>query len=108
MKKIYVIIIGVLLLVILGGCSNNKEPQVRIRNEGADKINVTIQFAAEKKINLSDIEAGKTTDYKVVSAGNITATDLTRNESVSFLAENKASYTVVMGLGKAPSVNMDK
>ncbi len=108
MKKIFIGILSIVLFVLINGCSGSADPQFRIRNEQSNKVTVKIQAPESKLSNVNDIEPGRTTAYQKVSEGNITATDVTHNESISFLASNNVNYTIVLSAGKPPSVLIEK
>jgi hypothetical protein len=108
MKKIFISILGLVIIFVISGCSGNKETQFRIRNEQLDKASVTIQPSGGNKISIYDVEPGQTTEYKNISEGNITVTDVSHNESVSFIAVKNTQYTIIFSTGKPPSVNEDQ
>ena len=108
MKKIFISILGLVVILIISGCSSNKETEFRIRNEQLDKVNVTIQPPGGNKITIYDVEPGLTTEYKKISDGNITVTDVSHNESVSFIALKNTQYTIIFSTGNPPSVSEDQ
>ncbi|MBA4309500.1 MAG: hypothetical protein C0425_04110 [Chlorobiaceae bacterium] len=108
MKKIFVGILTLVLFVFIYGCARNTDPQFSIRNEQANKVDVKIQTSLGNKITINDVEPGQTTAYQTATEGNITATDVIRNESVSFLAEKNTRYTIVISGDKPPSVAVDQ
>ena len=108
MKKIFIGILSLVFFVFINGCSSNTDPQFRIKNEQVSKVNVKIQTSGNNKFSIKDVEPGQTTEYQKVSEGNITATAVIQNESVSFLAEKNTQYTIVISIGKAPSVHVDQ
>lgn len=108
MKKIFIGILSLVFFVFINGCSNSTDPQFRIRNEQLNKVNMNIQTSGNNRFNINDIEPGQTTAYQAVSEGNITATAIIQNESVSFLAAKNTRYTIVISTGKPPSVHVDK
>jgi len=108
MKKNIITILCLLLLIQWNGCSKTTDTQLRIKNEKMDKINMSIQTSARDKFNINDIEPGQTTTYQTVSEGNITVINITQNESVSFVAAKNSYYTIIIGTGKPPSVQLDK
>jgi len=107
-KKIFAGILGILFIVLINGCSSSADPQFRIRNEHSGKVTVKIQAQENKISSVNDIEPGQTTSYQNTSEGNITATDITHNESVSFLAAKNVNYTILLSSGAPPSVLIDK
>ena len=107
MKKIFIGIVTIVFIVIIAGCSANTDPQFRIRNEQSSKINIKIQTSDNKKIDINDIEPGKTTEYRKVPEGALVATSVTQNESVSFNAAKSTRYTVIVSTGKPPSMSID-
>jgi len=108
MKKIFIGILSLVFFVFINGCSSNTDPQFRILNEQVNKVNVNIQTSGGNKININGVEPGQTTSYQTASEGNITATDVIQNESVSFLAAKNTHYTIIISTGKPPSVHVDQ
>lgn len=108
MKKIFIGILSLVFFLIINGCSRNTDPQFRIRNEQLNKVNMNIQTSGGNKININGVEPGQTTAYQTASEGNITATAIIQNESVSFLAAKNTHYTIVISTGRPPSVNVDQ
>lgn len=108
MKKIFIGILSLVILVYINGCSRSTDPQFRVQNEQLNKVNLKVQTSGGNKFNLNDIEPRKTTAYQTAPEGNITATDVIHNESVSFLAEKNNNYTIIISTGKPPSVHTDK
>jgi len=108
MKKIFICILSLVFFVCINGCASNPDPQLRIRNEQLGKVNVNVQTTGGNKLNINNIEPGQTTEYQKFSEGNITATDVVHNESVSFLAAKNTHYTIVISSSKPPSVQVDK
>lgn len=107
MKKLFIGILSLVLFAFLTGCSHNGEPQFRIKNEQLNKANLKIQTAGSNKLFINDVEPGKTNKYQTAPEGNISATDLIRNESISFLAKKNTLYTIVLSEGKPPSIQID-
>jgi hypothetical protein len=108
MKSIFLGILSLTIIVLFYSCSVNKDPQFRIRNEGSDKINVKVQSPEDVKMSINDIEPGQTTEYTTTSEGNITATAVIQNESISFPAAKNTRYTIIISPGKPPSLQIDK
>lgn len=108
MKKLIVSILSALLLVLCNSCSSNSDPQLRIRNEQQNKVNVNIQSSENNKFSINDIAPGQMTNYQRVSEGNITAINITQNESISFLAAKNIRYTVVIRTGNPPALHIDQ
>ncbi len=107
MKNIIKGIISLAVIVYLFGCSQNTTPQFRIRNEQSGKVSVKVQTTGTGKFTINDIEPGQATTYQNASEGNITATAIVQNESISFLAKKNTRYTIVINTGKPPSLKMD-
>jgi hypothetical protein len=108
MKKIFIGILGLLFFILINGCSRNTDSQFRIRNEQLNKVNVKIQTSASDKPIFDEVENGQVTAYQSVSEGNVTATNVSQNESVSFLVAKNTHYTIVISIGKPPSVQVDQ
>ncbi|MDP3150633.1 MAG: hypothetical protein Q8N83_16050 [Ignavibacteria bacterium] len=108
MKKILYGILGLLFFVIINGCSRNVEPQLRISNKQSSKVSVKIQTSGSDKYIMNEVEPGKTTEYQVVTEGNITATAVTQNESISFLAAKNTHYSIIVSADQPLSMHVDK
>ncbi len=108
MKKIFIGILSLVFFLIINGCSSNTDPQFRILNEQVNKVNMNIQTSGNNKFSINNVEPGQTTAYQTASEGNITATAVIQNESVSFLAAKNTHYTIIISTGKPPSVHVDQ
>ena len=109
MKKIVIGMLSLVFFVLLNGCSRNTEdPQFRISNKQSNKVMVKIQTSGSEKSSINKVEPGQTTEYQTVTVGNITATSVTQNESISFLAVKNTHYTIVISTGKPPSLHVDQ
>ncbi len=108
MKNIYIVILSLAVFVFVNGCSRNVDPQFRIRNEQLNKVSVKIQTSGNSTLSTSYVESGQTTSYQTASVGNITATSVNQNESVSFVAAKNAHYTIIISTGKPPSLHVDQ
>ena len=108
MKKLLYGILGLLFIVFINGCSRNVEPQLRISNKQSSKVSVKIQTSGSDKFILNEVEPGKTTEYQSVTQGNITATAVIQNESISFLAAKNTNYTIVVSAEQPLAMHVDK
>lgn len=112
MKNIIVGILSLAFLIGIMSCSDEADPKFRIRNERLDKANVQIQTTGGNTININDVEAGQTTAFQTAAQGNITATAVIQNESVSptvtFIAAKDTRYTIVILTGAIPTLRVDR
>ena len=108
MKHLFTSILSIVLIVILAACSSNNDPQVRIKNEQLNMVNVNLQTSEKVIISFNNIETGQTTDYQEVHEGNITATDVIRNESVSVITKVNTNYTIIISTNKPPTIETEK
>jgi hypothetical protein len=112
MKNILFNILSLAFLIIIISCSAEEDPQFRIRNERSTKANVQIQTSGGNTININDVVAGQTTAYQTAAEGNVTATAVIQNESVSptvtFFAAKDTRYTIVIQTGTTPSLRVDR
>lgn len=108
MKHLFTSILSIVLIVILAACSSNNDPQVRIKNEQLNSVNVNLQTSENVIISFNNIETGKTTAYQKVHEGNITATDVIRNESVSVITKENTNYTIIISTNKPPIIEAEK
>jgi hypothetical protein len=111
MKKLIVGLCGLILLVyviFINSCSGNADSQFRIRNDQVNKVSLNVQAAEDKKISINNVEPGEITGYKTAAVGNMTVTDVVKNESVSFLVEKNTRYTIIVSADKPPTFNIDK
>ncbi|MBU0473274.1 MAG: hypothetical protein KKF62_03845 [Bacteroidetes bacterium] len=111
MKKLLVSIISVLFLLAIVSCSDEENPKFRIRNERTTKANVQVQTTGGNTININDVEEAETTAYQSAAEGNIVATAVIQNETVSptitFFAAKDIRYTIVIRTGTIPSLRVD-
>ena len=100
-----------IVLVLVVGCSSNSRPTVRVRNDRATKANVQFKNAAGNTTNVNDVAGGSASPYVDVEPGSYTVTAVIQNESVSptvtFRAENDATYTLVVVTGVTPTLRVD-
>lgn len=112
MKKLLVSIITTLFLLSMVSCSDEVNPQFRIRNERSTKANVQVQTTGGNTININDVEEAETTAYQSAAEGNIVATAGIQNETVSptitFFAAKDVRYTIVIRTGTTPSLRIDR
>jgi len=109
MKKIVIGMLSIIFFVLINGCSRNaEEPQFRISNKQSEKVSVKIQTPGSSNFIINEVEPGQTTEYQAASLGNITATSVTQNESISFLAAKNTNYTIIISTGKPPSLHVDQ
>jgi hypothetical protein len=111
-KNIIIGILSLAFIIAIIGCSEEEDPKFRIRNDRADKANVQIQTTGGNTININDVEAGQTTAFQTAAQGNVTATTVIQNESVSpavsFYAEKGTRYTIVIQIGNPPVLRVDR
>ena len=108
MKNILISILSLVVFIFINGCSHNTNPEFRIKNEQSNKVDMKIQTSDGSKYSINDVNTGQTTEYKTAPEGNITATAVIQNESVSFLAAKNTHYTIVISTGKPPSLQVDQ
>ncbi|NCS89460.1 MAG: hypothetical protein CO127_04870 [Ignavibacteria bacterium CG_4_9_14_3_um_filter_36_18] len=112
MKNLLVVILSVTVLFGLISCSDDTNPNIRIRNEQSDKTNVQLQTTGGNTININDVIAGQTTEYRTVAEGNVTATAVIQSVSVSpsatFFAAMNTRYTIVILSGTIPSLRVEE
>jgi len=112
MKNILVGFLILVFLIAIVSCSDEKDPKFRIHNERSTKANVQVQTSGGNTININDVEAGQTTAYQTAAQGNVTATAVIQNESVSptakFFAAKDARYSIVIQTGNPPSLRVNR
>ena len=108
MKNIFIGVISLAFLIFINGCSHNTNPEFRIKNGQSNMVAMKIQTSEGNKFNINDIEPGQTTAYQTVSEGNITATAVVQNESISFIATRNTHYTIIISNGNPPSLQVDQ
>ena len=112
MNKIWASIFCLTFLLGIISCSDETDPNIRVRNERADKANVQIKTTGGNTININDVTAGQTTAYQSFAEGNVTVTAVIQNESVSptasFFAAKDISYTIVILVGDTPTLRVDQ
>jgi hypothetical protein len=109
---------SLLILFIAGlvlsqfGCSTDPEnqPRFRIKNDRATKVNLQIKTSGGNTININDVLPGQTTEYRDAAAGDIEATAIIQDVSVSptttFNAQMNKSYTIVVVNSNPPTLNV--
>jgi hypothetical protein len=111
MKKIIVSILCLIFLVGIVSCSDDVEPNIRIRNDRINKANIQLQTTGGNTININDITTNQTTAYQSIASGNVNVTAVIQNESVSpkvsFYAAKDESYTVVIVNGNVPTLRVE-
>jgi len=110
MKNTMMFIVAAIFVLSWVGCTS-EDPQIRIRNERVDKANIQLQTTGGNTININDVSTGQTTGYQTVAEGNVVATAVIQNESVSptatFNAEMDSRYTVVILAANPPAIRID-
>jgi len=105
-------ILGIASILSMSACSDEADPQFRVMNERADKVNVQIQTTGGNTINLNDVQAGQGTTYQSALEGTITATAVIQNEQVtpqiSFFAVKGSRSTIVVQAGTTPTLRVDR
>lgn len=107
MKRIFYFILSLAIVVIIISCSSDNDPQIRVKNNQLNKVNVNILTSGDKSISIEDIAVGQTTFYQSVPEGNIVVVNISQNESVSFLVERNSNYTIIFNPGQPPSYSLD-
>lgn len=108
MKNIFIGFLCLILFILTSDCSHNTNPQIRIKNESPYNVNVSIKSAGSDKFSINDVEPGQTSLYQTASVGNVTATAVIQNESISFPAAKSTHYTIIISTGKPPSLQIDQ
>ncbi|MDP3682450.1 MAG: hypothetical protein Q8S01_00825 [Ignavibacteria bacterium] len=112
MKNVILGILSLAFIVVLAGCAKATDPKFRIHNERADKATVQIQTSGGNTININDVEAGQSTAFQTCAEGNIVATAVIQNESLSpkilFFAVMDTRYTIVILTGVVPALRVDR
>jgi len=112
MKRLLIGILSMTTIVFLSACSDEADPQFRIRNERLDKANLQIQTSGGNTINLNDVQPGQTTAFQSAAEGNIVATAVIQNESVSptvtFFGRKDTHSTVVVQTGNPPFLRIEQ
>ena len=112
MKNVILRILSLAFIVVLAGCAKATDPQFRIHNERVEKANVQIQTSGGNTININDVEAGQATAFQTCAEGNIVATAVIQNESlspqISFFATKDTRYTIVIQAGVTPALRVDR
>jgi len=112
MKNVILGILSLAFIVVIAGCAKATDPQFRIHNERAEKANVQIQTSGGNTININDVEAGQATAFQTCAEGNIVATAVIQNESlspqISFFATKDTRYTIVIQAGVTPALRVDR
>lgn len=112
MKNLILGLVGLIFLLGIVSCADEVNPNIRIRNERTDKVNVQLQTTGGNTININDVIAGKTTEYRTVAEGNVTVTAVIQNVSASpsatFFAAKDTRYTIVILAGNNPSLRVEE
>jgi len=112
MKRTLFSILSIAFLLSLSACAKEEDPQFRIMNQRTEKANVQIQTSGGYTININDVVYGQTSPYQSAPAGNIVATAVIHNESVSptatFFAGKDSRSTIVILAGDIPSLRIDQ
>jgi len=112
MKRILLGMITILATLSLGACSDGADPEFRVKNELAEKVNMQIQTSGGNTININDVEGGQTTAFQSAAEGTIVVTAVIQNVLVSpkmsFFARNDSHSTIVLQAGEVPSFRIDQ
>jgi hypothetical protein len=96
MKKVIISILSLLFFLSIAACSKDANPQIRVTNKLSENVSFVIQVPGETEIRINDVTAGTTTEYRSSLAGNVTATAIIQNQSISFNTVINNSYTIVL------------
>lgn len=112
MRNIIIGILSLVFMIAITGCTDKTNPKFRVLNERSTKANVQIQTTGGNTINLNDVQPGQATAFHSAAEGNITATAVIQNESVSptitFFAIYDEEYTIVIQTTTPPSLRVDR
>lgn len=112
MKKFLSGIVLLGLLFAVSGCSEDADPQFRIKNTRSNKANVQVKTNDGYTINFNDVMPGQLTDYQRTMQGNIKVSSVIQNEDfkpkAEFYAENGGSYTIVILDGVVAYLRIDR
>jgi hypothetical protein len=112
MKRVLIGLISIAFLMLMYACSDEADPQFRIKNERTDKVNVQIQTTGGNTININDVESGITTAYQSAPEGDIVVTAVIQNVTTSptatFFAAKDTRTTIVILAGTVPAIRIDK
>jgi len=107
--RIMLVVVGLALLASLQSCSEDDDPQFRIRNDRPTKANVQIKTTGGNTININDVEQGVLTPYQSAAPGGIEATAVIQGESVSptlgFAAFTDETYTIIVTNSTPPTLS---
>jgi hypothetical protein len=112
MKNLLVVILSVIILFGLISCSDDTNPNIRIRNERGDKANVQLKTTGGNTININDVIGQQTTEYRTVAEGNVAVTAVIQNmpitPSATFFAAMNTRYTIVILSGVTPTLRIEE
>lgn len=111
MRNTIVAAIALAFLFSMQSCSEDIDPQFRVRNDRPTKANMQIKTSGGNTININDVESGIVTAYQSAAPGVIEATATIQNESVSptvsFYAYTDESYTIVVLNSNPPTLTIE-
>ncbi|MDP3831227.1 MAG: hypothetical protein Q8Q47_08150 [Ignavibacteriaceae bacterium] len=108
MKKIFIPIISLLLILLITNCSIDKDPQIRVFNNSSTNVSFKIQTPGETDMMINDVAPGFSTEYHTSLIGNVTATAMVYNQSVSFSTVMNNNYTITFSDTKPLAVVIEQ
>lgn len=112
MKRILLGAIAIASMLSVNACSDGADPEFRVKNELATKVNIQIQTTGGNTINLNDVESGQTTAFQSAAEGTVVVTAVIQSEPVSpkvtFFARKDSHSTIVLQAGEVPSFRIDQ
>jgi len=111
MKNLIVVLLSLTFLFSIVSCSEDTNPNIRIRNERGDKANVQLKTTGGNTININDVMAQQTTEYRTVAEGNVVVTAVIQNmptPSATFFAAMNTRYTIVILSGVTPTLRIEE
>jgi hypothetical protein len=97
----FLFLIGCLSLASCKKCKN-EDPRARVVNNGTKNISVQIQTSGGNTVNINNIDAGQTSEYKNFAEGNVTFTisvgngNNTENYTKTVAMETCYEYDIVL------------
>ena len=111
MNRLLVLIFTLAFYICLVGCSKDKDPSVRIRNERGTKANIQLKAADGNTININDVEGGATTAFQDIAVTRYEVKATIQSEtvtpSITFDASTNNNYTVVVLPGTPPILRVE-
>jgi hypothetical protein len=105
MKKLLVSAAVVAFLLGLAACSGS--PTMKVRNDNAASVNVSVKPTGGETINITGVDSGVTSEAKEFAEGEVRVTQSLGTAETTFTAESGTDYISVISNDNPPTLTIE-